>query len=58
MARRIRVKHILQTLLAGLFRGVILLYLGYFNGIVKKCYRRRLAEEKEEEQSTTSEENK
>ncbi|KAJ1370294.1 hypothetical protein KIN20_031986 [Parelaphostrongylus tenuis] len=33
-----------QVLLGGLLRGVILIYLGYFNGIVKKCYRRRRAE--------------
>ncbi|KAK6027329.1 hypothetical protein OSTOST_06643, partial [Ostertagia ostertagi] len=31
-----------QIMLGGIFRGIILVYLGYFNGIVKKCYRRRL----------------
>ncbi|CAJ0933132.1 unnamed protein product, partial [Mesorhabditis belari] len=34
---------VVQTLLSGIFRAVMLLYLGYFNGIVKKCYKGRLA---------------
>lgn len=37
-----------QGALAGIFRVVTLVYLGYFNGITKKCYRRRLAEKEEE----------
>ncbi|UMM30356.1 hypothetical protein L5515_012271 [Caenorhabditis briggsae] len=42
-----------QSALAGVFRAITLVYLGYFNGITKKCYRRRLAwteEPKEEEE--------
>ncbi|XGW31581.1 hypothetical protein V3C99_010050 [Haemonchus contortus] len=31
-----------QIMLGGILRGVMLVYLGYFTGIVKKCYRRRL----------------
>ncbi|KAK6036283.1 hypothetical protein COOONC_26212, partial [Cooperia oncophora] len=38
-----------QIMFGGLLRGVMLVYLGYFNGIVKKCYRRRLIEEGVEE---------
>lgn len=38
---------LVQTLLGGLFRGVMLIYLGYFNGIVKRCYRARKAAEEE-----------
>lgn len=37
-----------QGALAGIFRAVTLVYLGYFNGITKKCYRRRLAEKEDE----------
>lgn len=37
-----------QGALAGIFRAVTLVYLGYFNGITKKCYRRRLAEKADE----------
>ncbi|KAK6749702.1 hypothetical protein RB195_001983 [Necator americanus] len=33
-----------QVILAGLFRGIMLIYIGYFYGIVKKCYRRRKSE--------------
>ncbi|VDL74482.1 unnamed protein product [Nippostrongylus brasiliensis] len=38
-----------QIMLAGLLRGVMLVYLGYFYGIVKKCYRRRKFEEEDRE---------
>ncbi|PIO67209.1 hypothetical protein TELCIR_11051 [Teladorsagia circumcincta] len=38
-----------QIMLGGIFRGIILVYLGYFNGVVKKCYRRRLLAKKETE---------
>ncbi|VDM70258.1 unnamed protein product [Strongylus vulgaris] len=41
-----------QILLAGLLRGVILVYTGYFYGIVKKCYRRRKAEAQRQQQKS------
>ncbi|CAD6195667.1 unnamed protein product [Caenorhabditis auriculariae] len=44
-----------QTWLAGLFRGITLVYMGYFNGIVKKCHRRRLQEAAEAEETSKSE---
>lgn len=37
-----------QMALAGLFRGIMLCYLGYFNGIVKKCHFRRRAQTEDE----------
>uniref|UniRef100_A0A1I7U7S9 3-dehydrosphinganine reductase n=1 Tax=Caenorhabditis tropicalis TaxID=1561998 RepID=A0A1I7U7S9_9PELO len=40
-----------QGALAGIFRAITLVYLGYFNGITKKCYRRRLAEKEEEREN-------
>lgn len=40
-----------QGALAGIFRAVTLVYLGYFNGITKKCYRRRLAEKDEQKEN-------
>lgn len=45
-----------QGALAGVFRAVTLVYLGYFNGITKKCYRKRMVWMKEDEQE--EEENK
>ncbi|RCN24407.1 hypothetical protein ANCCAN_29896, partial [Ancylostoma caninum] len=41
---RSMLKVLAQIMLAGLFRGIILVYTGYFYGIVKKCYKRRAAE--------------
>ncbi|CAB3405692.1 unnamed protein product [Caenorhabditis bovis] len=38
---------IVQAMLAGIFRAITLVYLGYFNGIVKRCHRRKLTEEEE-----------
>ncbi|EYB96199.1 hypothetical protein Y032_0152g2862 [Ancylostoma ceylanicum] len=38
-----------QIMLAGLFRAIILVYTGYFYGVVKKCYRRRMAETEEQQ---------
>ncbi|KHJ95203.1 3-ketodihydrosphingosine reductase domain protein [Oesophagostomum dentatum] len=43
-----------QIFLAGLFRGIILVYTGYFYGIVKKCYRRRKAEAAEQQSERTA----
>ncbi|CDH93109.1 3-ketodihydrosphingosine reductase [Caenorhabditis elegans] len=40
-----------QGALAGIFRCITLVYLGYFNGITKKCYRRRLAEAEEQRET-------
>lgn len=31
-----------QTALAGIFRGLMLLYVGYFDAIVKRCYKQKL----------------
>ncbi|EFO92398.1 hypothetical protein CRE_11123 [Caenorhabditis remanei] len=45
-----------QGALAGIFRAITLVYLGYFNGITKKCYRRRLAEKEEERENERKEE--
>uniref|UniRef100_A0A8R1DGS6 3-dehydrosphinganine reductase n=1 Tax=Caenorhabditis japonica TaxID=281687 RepID=A0A8R1DGS6_CAEJA len=42
---------LIQSAFAGLFRAITLVYLGYFNGITKKCYRRRLQEKEEEKNS-------
>lgn len=44
-----------QGALAGIFRAVTLVYLGYFNGITKKCYRRRLAEKEEQRENERNE---
>ncbi|CAI4226478.1 unnamed protein product [Auanema sp. JU1783] len=41
---------LVQSSCAGLFRAVMLCYIGYFNGIVKKCYYRRKAVEEEKEE--------
>ncbi|KJH46368.1 3-ketodihydrosphingosine reductase domain protein [Dictyocaulus viviparus] len=34
-----------QVVLAGMFRGVILVYLGYFNRVVKNCHDRKIVGE-------------
>ncbi|VDP59677.1 unnamed protein product [Heligmosomoides polygyrus] len=46
---RSMVEALTQIMLAGVLRGVILVYLGFFNGIVKKCYRRRKNQKEESE---------
>ncbi|CAI5449518.1 unnamed protein product [Caenorhabditis angaria] len=38
---------LVQVCFAGLFRAITLVYLGYFNGITKKCQKRRFKLEKE-----------
>ncbi|EYB96200.1 hypothetical protein Y032_0152g2862 [Ancylostoma ceylanicum] len=45
-----------QIMLAGLFRAIILVYTGYFYGVVKKCYRRRMAETEEQQRSAVTSE--
>lgn len=44
-----------QIFTSGLFRGISLVFLGYFNGICKKAYKRRLLEESETEDDKKSE---
>lgn len=52
---RSMVEALTQIMLAGVLRGVILVYLGFFNGIVKKCYRRRKNQKEESEDRITPE---